>query len=121
MKLPGPDHPITITPSASVVTVLFKGIEVAHTTRALALDESHYPTVFYIPREDARMDLMTSSEHQTYCPYKGAATYFTLGPEPGNGLNAVWSYQDPYPAMELIREHVAFYTDQVELVVAPLP
>lgn len=117
MKLPGPDHPITITPTDKLVVVSFHGQEIARTNRALALDESRYPTVFYVPAEDARLDLMPRSDHTTYCPYKGEATYRSLSSEPGDGLNAVWSYETPYPAMEQIRGYLAFYTNQADLIV----
>jgi uncharacterized protein (DUF427 family) len=120
MKLPGPDHPITIAQSEKLIVVSFHGEEIARTARALELKEASYPTVYYIPRDDVRMDLMAPSERQTYCPYKGDATYRSLSNTPGDGLDAVWSYEQPYPAMEQIREHLAFYTDQVEIVTSPL-
>lgn len=120
MKIPGPDHPITIVPSDQLIVVTFHGQEVARSSRALALTEASYPTAFYIPAQDVRLDLMSGSEHHTYCPYKGEASYRSLAAEPGDGLNAVWSYEEPYPAMEQIRGHVAFYTNQVEIVTSPL-
>lgn len=116
MKLAGLDHPISIVPFGKYVTVRFHGQQIAHSSRAVALDEAQYPTVLYIPRDDARLDLMTASDHQTYCPYKGTATYRSLASTPGDGKDAVWSYEDPYPATEQIRGHLAFYTDQVEIV-----
>ncbi|MFS2156689.1 DUF427 domain-containing protein [Pseudomonas sp. Pseusp122] len=120
MKVPGPDHPITITPAEELIVVSFHGQEIACSRRALALTESTYPTAFYIPREDARMELLSASEHHTYCPYKGEASYYSLAEVAGDGLNAVWSYEAPYPAMEQIRGHLAFYSNQVQIVRTPL-
>jgi uncharacterized protein (DUF427 family) len=120
MKLPGPDHPISIGPCGKLVVVKFHGREIARSTQALALDEAQYPTALYIPREDARLDLMTASEHQTHCPYKGTASYMSLAEVPGDGKNAVWSYEEPYPAMEPIKGHLAFYGNQVEILVTAL-
>lgn len=120
MKLPGPDHPISIAPCGKLVVVSFHGQEIARSTRALALDEAQYPTVLYIPREDARLDLMTDSDHHTDCPYKGTATYRSLADTPGDGKNAVWSYEAPYPAVDPIKGHLAFYPHQVEIVTTDL-
>src|SRR5690242_7913133 len=101
MKQPGPDHPITIAANPKRVRVIWRGEVVAETSRALTLCEASYPPVQYIPREDARMDLLQRSEHLTHCPYKGDASYYSL---PGTGgENAVWSYEQPYPAMAEIK------------------
>jgi len=76
MKVPGPDHPITISPAGKRIRVRFGDKTVADTTRALTLKEASYPAVYYIPRADADMSVMTATKHATHCPYKGAASYF---------------------------------------------
>ena len=78
MKLPGPDHPITITPSKERVRVTFNGKVVADTKRALVLQEASYKPVFYIPREDAQMAMFAKTTNSTHCPYKGDASYYTI-------------------------------------------
>src|SRR5262245_13351614 len=78
MKLPGPDHPITITSHGKHVRVAFAGRVVADTTRALTLKEAGYKPVLYIPRADADMSLLTRTSHSTHCPYKGDASYFSI-------------------------------------------
>jgi uncharacterized protein (DUF427 family) len=115
MKVPGPDHPITITPISDHVVVRFKGAVIADTRSALELKEATYPPVLYIPRGDAKLDHYVKSSKHTYCPYKGEASYFDLksGAEAAEG--AVWSYETPYPAMKAITEHVAFYPNQVTI------
>jgi len=116
MKEPGPDHPITITQNPHRIRVMLGGFIVAETTRALTLQEATLPPVFYIPREDVRMDLLDPTDHTTHCPYKGDATYFTVN---GGGLvraNAAWSYENPAPSVAVIREHVAFYPDKVDAI-----
>jgi uncharacterized protein (DUF427 family) len=118
MKLPGPDHPITITSFAGRVRVTFNGQVVAETTRALRLQEASYPPVFYIPREDAAMALYRRSDHVTHCPYKGDASYYTLDAGGRQAANAVWSYEQPYPAMARIAGHLAFYPDRVDAIQA---
>lgn len=118
IKNPGPDHPITVAPFAGRVVVRAGGKVVADTTRALSLREASYPAVFYVPRADADMGALTRTALQTHCPYKGDASYFSL-PTGQAGANAVWSYESPYPGVDPIREHLAFYPDKVEIEVLP--
>ena len=116
MKLPGPDHPITITENAGRVRVTFAGRVVAETTRALTLKEATYPAVHYIPRADADMSLLARTGHRTHCPYKGEASYFTVEAAGRSAENAVWSYEQPFPAMSEIKEYLAFYPSRVDKI-----
>jgi uncharacterized protein (DUF427 family) len=121
VKIPGPDHPITVTPHGRRVRVRFNDQMVADTARALALREASYPVVFYIPREDADMSVLSPSEHRTHCPYKGDASHFTLDVAGKRAENAAWSYEQPYPAMREIEGRLAFYpkrVDQIEVLKA---
>jgi uncharacterized protein (DUF427 family) len=113
--IPGPDHPITITLSDAHVVVRAGGKVIADTRRALELREANYPPVFYVPREDAEMALLAPTDHATYCPYKGDASYFSLGDA---GANAVWSYEAPYRSVEAIRGYLAFYPDRAQVEVS---
>lgn len=116
MRLPGPDHPITITLSQRRVRVTFGGRVVAESARALTLKEASYPAVQYIPRQDADMSLFARTNHATECPYKGQASYYTLRVDGRTAENAVWSYEDPYPAMAQIKDHLAFYPNRVDAI-----
>lgn len=118
MKMPTPDHPITVEPANRHVRVHFNGRVVADTKRALVLREASYPPVFYIPREDAAMTLYERSSHGSHCPYKGDAVYFSLAVGDRQARDAVWSYEQPYPAVAAIRDHLAFYPDRVERIEA---
>jgi uncharacterized protein (DUF427 family) len=114
IKIPGPDHPISIEASPSHVVVTVGGKVIADTRDALTLREASYPAVHYIPRRDVDMAALTRSEHTTYCPYKGDASYYNI---PGGGdrsVNAVWTYETPFEAMAQIKNHVAFYPDRVD-------
>jgi uncharacterized protein (DUF427 family) len=116
IKVPGPDHPIAIERASSHVVVSVAGHVIADTREALTLRESHYPAVQYIPRKDVDMTLLTRTDHTTYCPYKGDASYFSI---PGGGersIDAVWSYEAPYPAVAGIKDHLAFYPDRVDAI-----
>src|SRR6202795_4810431 len=78
VKIPGPDHPITISPTEGKVRVTVAGKIVAESTRALQLEEKGYPAVSYLPRRDADMSLLVRTTHYTYCPYKGDCTYYSI-------------------------------------------
>jgi uncharacterized protein (DUF427 family) len=68
IKIPGPDHSITISPTEGKVRVTVAGRVVAESTRALRLEEKGYPPVYYLPRDDADMSLLVRTTHYTYCP-----------------------------------------------------
>lgn len=114
MKLPGPDHPITIEPNPGRVVVTFAGREVANTTRALTMKETTYPAVHYIPREDVDMALLERTTHGSVCPYKGDANYYSLRTNGRSSENAVWTYEDPFDAVAPIRGRLAFYANRVD-------
>lgn len=115
MKTPGPDHPITITPYPKRVRVTVAGDVLADSSRALALAEASYPPVRYIPRDDASMERLTRTDRRTTCPYKGEASYYSIAVDGRTIDSAVWSYEEPHPAMEAIRGHLAFYPDKVRI------
>lgn len=118
MKIPGPDHPISIEPQPGRVKVTRDGAVIAETTRALRLAEASYPAVLYIPREDADMAALSRTTRTSHCPYKGDANYYSIGTGEGAALNAVWTYETPYPAMAAIAGHLAFYPDKVTIDLA---
>lgn len=115
MKTPGPDHPITIAPHPGRVVVRFAGKVVADTTAALDLREASYPAVLYLPRGDADLAAFGRTTRSTHCPYKGDASYFNLSADGGDAENAVWSYEQPYPAVASIAGHLAFYPEKVTI------
>jgi uncharacterized protein (DUF427 family) len=117
MKIPGPDHPISIEANPSRVVVKAGGQVIADTREALTLREASYPAVQYIPRRDVDMAALTRSEHTTYCPYKGDASYYSIPAGGDRSLNAVWSYEIPFDAMVQIKDYVAFYPDRVDEIV----
>ena len=114
MREPGPDHPIVISRSGKRVRVTFAGQTIADTMNALSLKEASYPIVFYIPRADADIAALGRTAHHTHCPYKGDASYFTISVGGRTAKNAVWSYEQPFPAVAEIKEHLAFYPNRVD-------
>jgi uncharacterized protein (DUF427 family) len=115
-KIPGPNHPITIAANTKRVVVKLAGQVIADTMRALTLKEANYPAVQYIPREDARMDLLERSASHSYCSYKGEASYFSIPSGGGRSVDAIWTYEDPYAAVAVIKGHLAFYPDRVDSI-----
>lgn len=118
--VPDDTHPITIEPTGRRVTVRQHGQVVADSTDALTLLEAAYPPVYYVPRGDVAAGALRPSDHSTYCPYKGDASYDDLvGTDGSVAANAVWAYDEPYDAVSAIGGHVAFSPDAVTISVSP--
>ena len=116
VKIPGPDHPITVTKNPRRITVSVNGKVIATTREALSLKEANYSAVQYIPRGDANMALLERTSHSTYCPYKGDASYYSIPAAGEHGANAVWTYEHPHDAMAQIKDYLAFYPDRVDAI-----
>ena len=114
MRIPGPDHPISIVANPSRVMVKVGGKTIADTREALTLKEAAYSPVQYIPRKDVDMSQLQRTSHHTYCPYKGDASYYSIPAGGNRSVNAVWTYETPFEAMGQIKEYVAFYPDRVD-------
>ena len=116
IKIPGPDHPIAISPVEGIVRVTVAGKIVAESTQALRLEEKGYPPVYYLPRSDADISLLVRTTHYSYCPYKGDCTYYSIPIGGSKSEYAVWTYAKPYAAMDSIQEHLAFYLSRVDAI-----
>ena len=117
MKLPGPDHPITITANPKRIRVSADGVVIADTTHALTLKEATYPAVQYVPREDAKMALLARTDRVTHCPYKGRAESWSVRAGDRLGEHLAWSYPAPLPESQKIAGLIAFYNEKVDLFV----
>jgi uncharacterized protein (DUF427 family) len=119
VKIPDATHPITIRPTGSHVTVRVGGATVAESDSALSLAEASYPVVQYLPIEDVDQSLLERTDSQTYCPYKGDASYYSLRtPDGETEKDLIWTYEQPYDAVSEIKGHVAFYANRAEVTVA---
>jgi uncharacterized protein (DUF427 family) len=116
IKIPGPDHPITISANPVRVVVSVAGHVIADSRESLKLQEASYPAVLYIPRKDVDMTLLQRTDNSTYCPYKGDASYFSIPVGGERSVNAIWTYEAPYDAVAIIKDHVAFYPDRVDSI-----
>jgi uncharacterized protein (DUF427 family) len=116
IKIPSPDHPITIAPNPRRVVVTLGGRVIADTSEALTLREASYPPVQYIPRKDVDLAALARSATATYCPYKGEASYFSIPAGGERSLDAIWTYETPYDAVAAIKDHLAFYPDRIDAI-----
>lgn len=120
VRVPGPDHSITIEPTRGQVVVRVGDQVIARTSAALTLRESSYPEVQYVPLVDVDPAVLRSSPTTTYCPYKGTAAYHDLQTADGRRIpDALWRYEEPYPAVAEIADHVAFHPDRAEVTLEP--
>jgi uncharacterized protein (DUF427 family) len=113
-RVPGPDHPISIEPNPAHVVVRVAGKVIVNTRSALILQEASYPPVLYLPRSDADLSLLQRTDHATYCPYKGDCSYYSIPLGGAKSINAVWTYEEPYAAVEAIKGYLAFYRDRID-------
>jgi uncharacterized protein (DUF427 family) len=116
MKQPGPDHPIAITPESRRVRVHFAGRVIADSAHALRLEEKGHPPRLYIPRADTDTGALSRTDHSTHCPYKGDTSYFSLTADGRSAENAAWSYEQPFPAVAAIRDHLCFHDNKVDAI-----
>lgn len=115
---PTAEYPITVTPTGRHVTVRIGGEVIADTDGALTLQESNHPAVQYIPMADVKSDLLTRTATTSYCPFKGDAAYYTVTTAGGQTVaDAIWTYEQPYPAVAAIAGHLAFYPDKADISV----
>lgn len=117
---PSAGHPITIEPAKGRVQVRINGELVADTTAALELREATLPAVHYIPLADVAQDRLTRTDTSSYCPFKGQASYYSVTTAAGDTVDdAIWTYEQPYPAVAAIAGHVAFYPNKAQISVEP--
>ncbi|MEL7031078.1 MAG: DUF427 domain-containing protein [Pseudomonadota bacterium] len=115
---PGPDHPITIELKDTPVRIKLAGDLVLSAPQHLELCEASYPPVAYLPRALVDMTRLERSDHTSWCPYKGEASYYHLHATDGSlRENAVWTYETPFPAVAAIKDALAVYAERVDEVV----
>ena len=106
-------RPPRVEPVAKRVRVVFNGETIADTTRAYRVLETSHPPTYYLPRDDIRVEALVPIARQTFCEFKGQASYFDV--RVGNQIAkaAAWTYRTPAPGYEAIAEHVAFYPSRM--------
>jgi uncharacterized protein (DUF427 family) len=108
---------IDILPSSRRVRVEIEGVTVADTTNGRFLFETDLPTRYYIPKTDVRMNLMVPTDHNTACPYKGTARYWSVDVNGTTHDNIVWGYDSPLTESQGIAGLMAFYNEKTDIYV----
>ncbi|MFF1969578.1 DUF427 domain-containing protein [Streptomyces sp. NPDC058232] len=117
VKTSGLDHSIIVEPNSERIVVHVGDLVIADTTSALTLRETSCAPVHYIPLGDVNQNVLMRSSTTTYCPYKGDASYYTIMVQDRDLIDAVWTYEEPYPAVREIASHVAFYPEHVQFTI----
>jgi uncharacterized protein (DUF427 family) len=112
-----PYHRVDVLNSSRHVKVMVEGEVVAETTRPRLLLETGLPPRYYIPKLDARLDLLDATDSVTACPYKGQARYWSVRAGGQVLKDLVWSYPAPIPECPKIENLLSFYNEKVDLYV----
>ncbi len=107
-------RPPGVEQSSKHIRVEFGGKIVAETQRALRVLETSHPPVYYIPPEDIRMKLLKPENGSSYCEWKGQARYYSVVVGGKKAGRAAWSYPNPNPDYSAIKNHIAFYAEQMD-------
>jgi uncharacterized protein (DUF427 family) len=94
--------------------VVFNGVTVAETRRAVRVLETSHPPVYYIPPEDTRMVHLVPASGSTWCEWKGRADYYDVVVDNKRAERAAWTYNQPHNGFEAIQDHVAFYAGRMD-------
>ena len=111
------EHPdrIRLEPVSGQVTVTMGDVQIARTSNAVRLHEGDYTPMIYVPATDADFSGLTKTDHSTFCPFKGEASYYSVTSGGEAGVNAIWTYEDPFVELSGIKDHLAFYTDRIKV------
>jgi len=107
-------RPPRAEPTSKRVRVEFNGVLIADSSRAIRVLETSHPPVYYIPLDDIKREYLSLTRHRTFCEFKGAASYWTLKVGERIAQNVAWSYDDPAPGYEVLKNHLAFYPQRVD-------
>ncbi len=111
-----PYHRVDICNSSREIKIKINGETIAATHHPVVLFETGLPVRFYIRKTDINLKLLKATDHQTGCPYKGTASYYSVVSN-GNILeNIAWTYPFPNPEASKIKDMIAFYTEKMDEV-----
>ncbi|MFB9731002.1 DUF427 domain-containing protein [Ornithinimicrobium kibberense] len=107
-------RPPRVEPSEALVVVELGGTTVARTTRSLRVLETSHPPTYYLPRAAFVPGVLRPTDGSSFCEWKGAASYLDLVAGGRTAARAAWTYPDPSPGFEALRDHVALYPGLVD-------
>jgi uncharacterized protein (DUF427 family) len=108
---------IDILPSSRHVRIEIDGVTVAESSNAALLFETGLPVRYYLPKTHVRLDLLTHTDSETHCPYKGQAEYWSVRTGDTVHEDIAWSYPTPLPESLGVAGHIAFYDEKVDVFV----
>jgi uncharacterized protein (DUF427 family) len=111
-----PDYRVDLEPNPGRVRVSLDGVTIADTDRAVRVLETKHEPVVYLPIDDLRLEYLVRTDHETFCPFKGEARYWSIRVGDRVEENAVWTYEDPFDEVAGLEGYAAFYSDRPELV-----
>ena len=111
-----PDYRVELEPCSERIRVRLDGETIADSTRTLTVRETNHDPVVYFPRDDVRFELLEATDHTTFCPFKGDASYWSARLSSSDRVedNIVWSYEDPFEQVASLKGYLSFYPDRVE-------
>jgi uncharacterized protein (DUF427 family) len=107
-------RPPRLERSVQVIAVVFDGVEIARSTRAMRILETSHPPVYYIPRDDVRMEFLKPAPGRSFCEWKGSASYYDLATPSRTSPKAAWTYPAPVPSYAMLADAIAFYPGRVD-------
>lgn len=110
-----PDYRVDLEPSNARVCLRLGDEVIADSTNTLLVHETNLDPVVYIPKADVCFDHLQKTAHETFCPFKGDASYWTVRVANRVEENAVWGYEDPFEQVAGLAEYVSFYRDRFEI------
>jgi len=108
-------RPPKVEKTSKEIRVVYDGLPIAVTNRAIRVLQTGHPPVYYIPPEDVRMEFLRRTTKTSTCEFKGTAVYYDLKAKTKENANAAWSYPNPTPGYESIRDHIAFYPQLMDV------
>lgn len=110
-----PDYRVDLERSDAHVCLRLDDEVIADSTNTLLVRETRLDPVVYFPKADVRFDRLEKTAHETFCPFKGNASYWTVRVADRVEENAVWGYEDPFEEVAGLKDYVSFYQDRFVL------
>jgi len=104
----------TVKKTTDQVKIIFNNVTIAETGRPLMVREEGFPVVYYIPKDDIKMEYFEKSDRRTHCPWKGDAEYYDIEVNGKKARNVAWMYPQPKRRFLLGHEHLAFYPGKMD-------
>jgi len=113
-NIPAPEYDLGISVAAGRVRGYKDGVLLFDTERSLLMKETHHDPIYYIPKADVNMALLSSNSYRTFCPFKGNASHWTLNNSKETTENIAWEYETPIEGAEEVKNHLAFYDNALD-------